>query len=271
MSGPDGSVPRLLASDLDGTLLNAQSLVSNRTAAAVRSARDAGIEVVAATGRSHRTTSPLLAPTGAFRWAICSNGATLFDVEAQAVVGHNFLDPSIARAVATLADALPGAGFAWETPDGLFRDETMAVIIAARYGNDPWAQCAEPPLHDSTHHLVKVLLGHSAYDLDELLAAATPLLDPRLEVSSSGAAFIEITASGSEKGQALERLCASLGVGQADTVAFGDQINDLGMLAWVDRGFAMANAHPDVLAVTPHRAPHHDEDGVAQIIETFLS
>ena len=127
MSGPDGSVPRLLASDLDGTLLNAQSLVSDRTAAAVRWARDAGIEVVAATGRSHRTASPLLAPTGAFRWAICSNGATLFDVETQAVVGHNFLDPSIARAVATLADALPGAGFAWETPDGLFRDETNMI------------------------------------------------------------------------------------------------------------------------------------------------
>ena len=264
-------VPRLLASDLDGTLLNAQSLVSDRTAAAVRAARDAGIEVVAATGRSHRTALPLLSPTGAFRWAICSNGATLFDVESQTVIAHNYLDHSIARAIATLADALPGAGFAWETPDGLFRDDAMAAIVAARYGNDPWASRGEPPLRESTHHLVKVLLGHSSYDLDELLAAAIPLLDPSLEVSSSGAAFIEITASGSEKGQALERLCADLEIEQADTVAFGDQINDLGMLAWVNRGFAMANAHPDVLAVTPHRAPHHDEDGVAQVIETFLA
>ncbi len=265
-----GPLPGLLASDLDGTLLSATSKVSDRTTAALRAARAAGVEVVAATGRSHRTAEPLLTPTGAIRWAICSNGATLFDLQRHEVVSHNFLQATVARSVAALADALPGAGFAWETPDGLFRDPTMATIIEARYGSDPWASRSEPPLLESTDHLIKVLLGHAAYDLDELLAAVAPLLDPSLEVSSSGAAFIEITASGSEKGQALARLCEELAVEQAEALAFGDQINDLGMLQWVRQGYAMANAHPEVLAVTPHRAPHHDDDGVAQVIETLL-
>ncbi len=88
------------------------------------------------------------------------------------------------------------------------------------------------------------MIAHEELVLDELLDAVRPLLPPDLEVSSSGASFVEVTAPGVDKGAALARLADRLGLGAEHVVAFGDQHNDLAMLAWAGRGYAMANAHP---------------------------
>ncbi|MFT7602127.1 MAG: HAD superfamily hydrolase (TIGR01484 family), partial [Acidimicrobiales bacterium] len=218
MSQAPGLPVQLIATDLDGTLLNDESKVSPRTVAALQAASAAGVHVAAATGRSHRTASGLLTPIGVIDWAICSNGATLFDLANEKVVAHTFLGLDAAQAVMGAKAALPGLGLAWETPDGLFRDRAMHIQMTRRYGPNVWALEADPPIKEVADRLIKVMVGHPDHTHDGLIDMLTAELDHDLEVSSSGADFIEITAGSAEKGQAVARLCAQLGVDQAGTV-----------------------------------------------------
>lgn len=269
---------KLLASDLDGTLLNAASQLSDRTEAVLRQASAAGIEIVAATGRSYRTAIPLFeginghGGSDIVRWFLCSNGATVYDAAAGDVVSHALIDGSAARRILSTSDVLDGLGFAWETASGRFRDEPMTKMMNERFGTDLVIDYTDaPPMSEMADELIKVLIFHRDLDHDELLAELASTLGDGMSVSSSGFAFIEITAAGAEKGAALAALCDQLGIDRADTVAFGDQRNDLGMISWAGRGYAMDNAHPEVLALTELRAPHHNEDGVAVVVEQLLA
>jgi hydroxymethylpyrimidine pyrophosphatase-like HAD family hydrolase len=87
---------------------------------------------------------------------------------------------------------------------------------------------------------------------------------------SSATALLEISAPGVTKASTLELLCADLGVGPAEVVAFGDMPNDLPMLAWAGTSYAMANAHPTVLEAASCTAPANDEDGVARVLAGLL-
>ena len=147
----------------------------------------------------------------------------------------------------------------------------MKIQMHRRYGPGVWDLEDEPPIAQVVDRLVKVMVGHPDLGHDALLTRLQSLGLGHLEISSSGADFVEITAPEAEKGQAVERLASQLGIDRVDTVAFGDQMNDLGMLRWVRSGYAMENAHPEILAATDLRAPHHDDDGVAQVIEDLLN
>ena len=89
--------------------------------------------------------------------------------------------------------------------------------------------------------------------------------------STVGPALLELSAAGVSKATTLARLCAELGVDAADVVAFGDMPNDLPMLAWAGTAYAVANAHPSVLAAVERRAASNDEDGVAQVLEQLFA
>ena len=90
-------------------------------------------------------------------------------------------------------------------------------------------------------------------------------------VAFSGAGGLaEISAPGVTKAAALESWCTDLGIGAEDVWAFGDMPNDLPMILWAGTSFAVANAHPDVVAAADHVCPSNDEDGVAQILERLL-
>ncbi len=263
---------KLLASDLDGTLLDADSKISSRTEQMLRQAAASGVEIVAATGRSYRTAVPLFEGLDMVRWLLCSNGATIYDAQQGEVVSHAVIESEAAQRILSTTNVLDDLGFAWETPSGRFRDEPMTKMMNERFGTDLVIDYTNaPPITEMADELIKVLIFHRELDHDELLDRLAATLGDGMSVSSSGFAFIEITADGAEKGSALARLCNDLGVAQADTVAFGDQRNDLGMIDWAGRGYAMANAHPELLALTDLRAPHHAEDGVAQVVEQLLA
>jgi hydroxymethylpyrimidine pyrophosphatase-like HAD family hydrolase len=84
-------------------------------------------------------------------------------------------------------------------------------------------------------------------------------------------AILEIAAPGVSKAAALAAVCAQWMVTPSEVAAFGDAPNDLAMLTWAGAGYAVANAHPDVLAATVHRVPSNDEDGVADRLERLLA
>ena len=258
---------RLIASDLDGTLLGADGQLSARTQRALAAARQAGIVVVAATGRSHRTALPRV---GAHvDWAVCSNGAVLYDVARDQVDAHHPIGPElVARLVADVAAHVPEIGLAWETADGFgadaafhrLRPSAESLLVEAPLGQ----------LLEGGAAVTKLLVAHPDLVQDVLLDALRPVLPVEVEATTSGADFVEVTATGVDKAFTVGLVCERLGIDRADVLAFGDHLNDLPLLSWAGRAVAMANAHPAVLDVIDERAAPNDADGVAEVLETLV-
>lgn len=264
---------KLIATDLDGTLLGPGAVLSDRTMAALDLARRAGVHVVAATGRAWRSASVVLAPTDVIEHAICSNGALQFDRPRAAVVRTDPLERgAVGRAATVVADTVPGVGLGWELADGTFGWDARFLahnpVLAEKRGDER----VEPlPVLDPPGEVLKLLVSCPDFGEDELFELLHPRLSSDVETTASGISFVEITGAGVHKAKGLQALCDDLSVDPADVVAFGDNRNDLAMLEWAGTGYAMANANPALLATADAEAPHHAEHGVAQVIESLLA
>lgn len=263
---------RLIATDIDGTLLGPDHVVTQRTIDALRAAREEGIEVVAATGRSHWSAVPLIEPIGCVRWLLASNGATLFDLATGEIAQQSLLDRETVRdLVTTLNNEFDGLGYSWETSEGVFQDEAFRAIRSTTFPSQKIARRSTVEFDPGADDLAKMMVLHPTLADTPWLEASRPYIPPNLSFATSGLAFVEITSALADKGIALSALCDRLGVAREHTVTFGDQVNDLGMLGWAGRGYAMANAHVEAAEVASHSAPHHLDDGVAQIVEQLIA
>ena len=261
---------RLVATDLDGTIVRTDGTVSDRTVAALRAAEDAGICVVFVTGRPTRWMAEIAQRTRHTGMAICANGAILYDLHAERVVERFPLAAELAlQVVAAVRRAVPSAGFGVETADGFGHEPRYLP----RYPVKGTAQVADiEALLDGP--VLKLLVRDEERSSDELLAAARQVVGDLAEVTHStptGAALLEISAAGVSKATTLARLCAERGIDAEEVVAFGDMPNDLPMLAWAGTSYAVANAHPDVLVAVARRTASNDDDGVALVVERLVS
>lgn len=260
--------PRLVAMDLDGTLLRSDTSISPRTAAALERIEKAGSRFVFVTGRPPRYAVLPLQPFGYQGEMICANGALIYDM-GRASISHQQLIPAgaLADAAARLRRAIPGLGLAVEYPDRHVRDRDYEVGAWGTIESVPWLPDEELFARDA----VKLLGRHPSLSADDLLALATPAVGEIVALyHSGGSRLLEATAAGVSKGKALAALADRLGIAAADVVAFGDMVNDLPMLAWAGTSYGMANAHPDVLALVDHVIPGNDDDGVATVIEQLF-
>ena len=261
---------KLIASDLDGTLFGADSLPSARTIAALEQAQAAGVVVVAATGRSHHSALPRLASANAVDWAVCSNGATIFDIAAQRVHTHfPIADAAVDTVIAAARAALPDIGVGWETAagfgfDAAFRSQEPTIEEMG----DAWVEPPAPPARRPRHTL-KLLLAHPELQRLDLLAELAPHLPEDVCAATSGATFVEVTGAGVDKAHTVGVLARELGIEAGDVVAFGDHNNDIAMLRWAGHGVAMGNAHPDVVAIADEQTASNIEHGVAAVVERF--
>ncbi|GAA3699073.1 HAD family hydrolase [Nonomuraea antimicrobica] len=264
-----GTFPRIVATDLDGTLLSSTGSVSPRTRKALQSARAAGAEIVFVTARPPRAVRDIARPADVTGTAICSNGAIVYDVTADEYTVTSPLAPDVAREVAgSLSRALPGVGLAVETGTNVLTE----AAYTRRVDHDRAAYREVGSIFDEDHPIVKLLALSSAHTADELYAVVSGAIGDLAEVTHSGVeGLLEISAPGTTKAVALDRLCRDRGVGPAEVVAFGDMPNDLAVLLYAGAGYAMANAHHLVLSAAGHRTLSNDEDGVAVVLETLLA
>jgi Cof subfamily protein (haloacid dehalogenase superfamily) len=238
-----------------------------RTIEAIRAADAAGVTVVAATGRSYITAMPRLAPAvPALRWAVCSNGASLYDMWNREVVRHHTIADHHVAALADVWAANPALSLGWETTAGFGADATFQARHSEADGLADAATSPAPP----PSGVVKILVSHATLTDRALVDHLLPQLPGGVEVATSGAPFVEITGSGVHKAFGIARLADTLDVDAADVVAFGDNHNDLAMFAWAGRAVAMANAPAEVRAHADEVAGHHDQDAVAGVIERLL-
>jgi len=260
--------PRLVATDLDGTLLRTDETASARTVAAIAQVLDAGIPVVICTARPARWMRALAPIVGGGGTAICANGGVIWDISAETVIDAFAIACPVAReVVARLRPLLPQAVWAVERPTAFAHepayrsrwpvpDDTVVDAIEMLLAIEP----------------VKLMLRSPGASADELLAVAREAVGELVEVTHSSTAdtLLEMSAAGVSKGSTLSVLCRSLGIAPDEVLAFGDMPNDLPMLRWAGRSVAVANAHPDVLATAGEVTASCDEDGVAQVLEQLV-
>ncbi len=259
---------RLIATDLDGTIVHDDGSVSVRTLAAFSAAMSAGIRVVFVTGRPPRWMAAVAEATGHNGLAICANGAYVYDLHAESIVETFAMSEETARlAVDRVRGVMPESTFGIETADGFGHEPAYKP----RWGVDPLL--AIGPIHDLLDRpLAKLLVRDESLDGDTMLSRARPVLLNVAEVTHSDVndCLLEVSALGVSKASTLARLAASWGIEPAEVVAFGDMPNDVEMLRWAGTGYAMADAHPEVLAAVDNLARTILEDGVAEVLESLL-
>jgi Cof subfamily protein (haloacid dehalogenase superfamily) len=259
---------RLVASDLDGTLLRPDLTISERTRSAIRRVRKHGVTFAAVTGRPPRSVRQLADRVGLEGIAICANGAIVYDLDNDVVVDQTPLAAEVAlRLVRALRAAAPGVAFAWEDTDGFGHERS--------WGRQPLTPTGRlvlgDPLELLTAPVAKVLARHPEMDFDELATLARAVAGDDAVVTWSTRELLELSAANVTKASALERVCARLGIRRDEVVAIGDMPNDLAMLAWAGHSVAVANADPEVLAMAGEVTASNSDDGVALVLERLVA
>ncbi|HYF95521.1 MAG TPA: HAD-IIB family hydrolase [Symbiobacteriaceae bacterium] len=276
---------RLIALDLDGTLLGGRHEISPRTRVALSRARERGIVLAVATGRSPQSACHFSRLIGGGP-VICCNGGGVLDAQGE-YLSLKPIPPALLRRSLQICEesrlllecytpagivldrpaSHMGAYLRWVRPGmslpralgcvaGIWRTNRVASVRSL-------VKWSERPDHPPVLKLMAV-------GGPETLARAAGRLQreaPGLEVTSSGAENLELTAAGVSKGYGLQMLCARLQIPRQAILAFGDSDNDLQMLSYAGTGVAMGGAPAAVKAAAARVAPSADEDGVASVIE----
>ncbi|MEW2494671.1 HAD hydrolase family protein [Streptomyces nodosus] len=276
---PSSTVPpRLIATDLDGTLLRDDKSLSPRTVAALAAAEDAGIEVFFVTGRPARWMDVVSEHVHGHGLAICGNGAAVVDLHGGAGT-HRFVKVrALARenavdAVHLLRDAAPGTVYAVEQTYGFHQEPAYPELhMEIPDLRAPAEELLAPDGPGAKEPVLKILAFHPDLDPDAFLGLARLAVGDRATITrSSPSALLEISGPGVSKASTLALCCADRGISHEEVIAFGDMPNDVEMLTWAGRSYAMGNAHPAAIAAASGRTVANNEDGVAVVIERVLA
>lgn len=261
---------RLLAVDLDDTLLKSDLSVSETNRRAISSAREHGIRIVLASGRniySMKRYAQELGLTGPDEVMICTNGAEILRFNQNKVLYENKMSPQLCRDVAALLRKL---GLPWQ----IYSDGKIYVSEKNTWTEQDSLLTGQPNIlvEDFEPWFCQGQLKFVAPGDPEKVAEACRLLrehfSERASVLTSKPYFLEVLDIGSDKGIALAWLAASLGIPREGVMAIGDAHNDVGMIRWAGLGCAVGNARDEIKAEARLVAePGHEEDAVAWLLE----
>jgi Cof subfamily protein (haloacid dehalogenase superfamily) len=266
---PIGPV-RLVAVDLDGTLLNDSKRVSGQTVGALKCLTGAGVRVVIASARPPRSVRHVYAELGLDTWQINYNGALVWDEPARRAVFHRPIDPAVVRDIVQAARRrFPRLLVSCEILDRWCTDRfdpAYATETARLFPPDVVAPletfCTEP--------ITKLMLQGDP--------AVLSALEPTLRALASGAGvvvirgdpdLVQITHASASKGAALRTVAGHYGVPMEQVMAIGDAVNDVPMLEAAGVAVAMDNAHADVKRVADWVAPSNNDHGVHAALERY--
>nr|WP_205862295.1 HAD family hydrolase [Planosporangium thailandense] len=264
---------RLVATDLDGTLVRNDFTIGARSLAALERVQALGGAVVLVTGRPIRWLHTVYEYLPIQPLAVVANGAAVYDPVADSILQATPLSPdAIAEACGRLRAAVPGVRFAVETDGGrVMLHEPEYEIGGWEVTGSSGVRCVDP-VEITAQPAVKLLVNAGRQPADAFTSLVADVLDGVAEAThSSSSGIVEVSAVGVTKAAGLAWVADRFGVAPHEVVAFGDMPNDLPMFAWAGRGVAMANAHPSVLAAADHVTGGNDADGVAAFLENLLN
>ena len=263
---------RLVASDIDGTLIRGDGSLSRRTVDAIDKLHARGVPTVLVTGRPVRWLRQLYDQMDELVPAICANGAVVYDPDTDEVLFANPLSVDLLLEVTKkLREAIPDIALAVEVEDGrsFWYEEAWPLRWA---GEHETVRVLATPEELTSVPAVKLLARATGRQPDEFYELVGRTLGSLAESThSSSSALVEISAGGVTKAAGLAWLCEREGFTARDVVAFGDMPNDVPMMAWAGRSVAMGNAHPAVREAADEVTLTNDEDGVAAYLERLFS
>lgn len=267
-------LPALIATDVDGTLLDDEEHVTPRTRAAVGAAVAAGTRFILATGRPPRWIAPVVDGLGFAPMAVCANGAVLYDAANDRIVSARTLSPEQLAELAELATRLiPGAGLAVERVGRTAHDAATPQFVSSPGYEHAWLNPdnTEVSLADLLGApAVKLLIrkaGATSAAMQEVLAPHVGLVGDLTYSTNNG--LIEVVPLGISKASGVAEVAEPWGITAEDVVAFGDMPNDVPMLRWAGLGVAMGNAHPEAIAAADEVTAPNTDDGLARVLERW--
>ncbi|MCD6640620.1 MAG: Cof-type HAD-IIB family hydrolase [Nocardioides sp.] len=267
---------RLVATDLDNTLLREDLTVSPRTRAALDAVRAAGIVVVPVTARQPVGVRHIAEDAGFTEWAVCSNGSLgIHLATGQRLWESTVPVPAQQRLVATLTERVPGlvyvsvrdGGEAFVSQEGYAQ---LPALTFEDHKRDPATMGSYPLEEVLAAPSLKLIVRHPDLGAAQLYDAITALGLDDVAVTQSGAPFVEVMAAGTSKAWGVQRLCDHLGIAPQEVLAFGDARNDVEMLRWAGRGVAVANAVREAIIAADEVTGSNADDGVAAVLERLL-
>ncbi|MGB3602355.1 HAD family hydrolase [Gordonia sp. (in: high G+C Gram-positive bacteria)] len=276
---PPLNAPTLIASDVDGTLIDDDNQITRRTREVLERAREQGVELVLATGRPPRwvpeITDQLAQSPAAIRYAVCANGAIVYDVLTDRVLHVSALAPdALAEIAAICAEALPGCGLAAERIGDSAFDAATPPFVATPGYQHAWLN----PDHvyvgqDEVTEMpaVKLLARVPEMSSRAMAEAVASRVGDLAEITFSiDTGLVEFSLPGTHKASGLSWLAEHTDVDSVSTIAFGDMPNDVEMLRWATRGVAMGHSDPAAIAAANEVTGTNLDDGVAKVLERWF-
>ncbi|MBO2942599.1 HAD family phosphatase [Paenibacillus sp. F411] len=253
---------KLVALDVDGTLLNDNHVMTEQTMQTVMEASRQGIEIVLCTGRGPQNTIPFLEEMGLKGYVISHNGAATVEVESRKVVhqfalDHHALKPYMEHC------RQQGIHFDINTPFGMYVDQVEALAGPVRYMYEKYLMMPSnlPAWEELDGPVVKFTAFGESKDMDALFQAWSQWT-PVYNMLRSGEYFIDLMQEEASKGNALKLLAEQRGYKREEILAIGNYYNDVTMLSYAGLGIAMDNSPVDVKAAADEITLSNNEDGV---------
>ncbi|AZS73062.1 hydrolase [Streptomyces lydicus] len=257
---------KLIATDLDGTLLRSDETVSERTRQALVAATAAGAAHIVVTGRAVPWTRHILDALDYRGLAVCGQGGQVYHAGEHRLLTSVTLDRQLAGLALSKIEAEVGPLYLAASRDGLEGEVLVGPGYRVQEGplpnvlmDDPGELWAAP--------INKVYIQHPALDDDALAQVARQVAGDLVGVTVAGEGIVELLPLGLSKATGLSLAARRLGLTAKETLAFGDMPNDIPMFAWAARGVAMANAHDELKAVADEFTASNEDDGVAVVLE----
>ncbi|MEZ5086943.1 MAG: HAD family hydrolase [Tessaracoccus sp.] len=274
MTAPRTDV-RLIATDMDRTLLSGEpKTISSRTRMALTAATQAGIRVMAVSGRQPYSQATFVTGTPLADLGIGCNGAVIAHLGTGEILAEEILEPDAQAALTFgLREVFPEVKVAAFRNGGNTVRAQVGYLAAVAGQQAPWPPDQREVSLDEvlSQGAVKLVAKVPRVPAEEVYAAALELKVPGCEPVISGAPWLEVARAGVTKASALAKVASHLGIDATEAVAIGDNINDVAMLRWAGWGVAVANATPEALAAADHVTVSNEDDAVAVVIEEILA
>ena len=267
---------RLIAMDMDGTLLNPAGQVTEYSRRILRECEARGIKIVLASGRSFYNLREFYKDIGLKSPVLSVNGVRADDSPMGPLLFDSVLDEEITRTALGVLRR-EKVHFDLFTRDEIYSEylnplydwhDKNEVILTDGMRQEIVVENPERTDREGAPHAYKLII--MSPDGAQLQRIADELRPLNIDITTSGGYNIEVAQPGVNKGSGLKKLAGHYGIKREQVMAFGDYLNDLEMLEWAGESFAMENAIPEIHAIARHKARSNAEDGVARAIEEWV-
>lgn len=282
---------KLVAIDIDGTLLNSKGEMTDRTKQVLRKASEQGIYIVLTSGRLTDTVEKFCNEIGADKYLIAENGASIINLQTKELEFSKYISKDVVNKVLDICDENNIYYMVYTNKELIVKNIKHMAMFFYKQNYNPNARIktivsGRDYINAVTDNFTKLMIcdeDRAIYNNIVAKLSKIPEIDvlpvphisnKQLELDGKETvleySYADISAKGTNKWTAIKELMTKLGISENEVIAIGDNINDIKMIENAGLGVAMKNGSPHVRALADVVAPSNNEDGVAYIVEKYV-